>query len=281
MSQPTYFTFIAVIFPTLLLGQEADSVKVHLLGQDPWVPKDELVCLRESFAENIRYGSITSPRQIFPRSLIFPVSEYSSARPTCKIEERAGVIIHHGLDRNHEYDIALEFICLRPQQDDPFSYDFQPAADHFVVRNGHLVKVLGRPAKDWVEESGKRYRESLVLRDTSGTAFEMFNPAVNVDTTIFPVDEIDLLIQNNPQTDPFLKIIPIAEPRTRRGTGPSAIDENIHQGVCWLVLNVELDDKPVLLGSEFKNKGADLGSPCPSYCPPKVSFRSSGVNGCK
>jgi hypothetical protein len=260
----------------------------------PYVGYTEFNCARSDFYEHIHIGSPASNREFTLaggelRVGVKALKDRVADAGECAngTELRHAVIVHYGLDANSELDMVLQVVCLKYDAAET-KYYYEASRDMYVINGDGSLTLETNGLDRWRATHGgwANYAAQVVVRRDNGSTWHTVNPAVEVNSTVFPWETtLYHLIEDNELTDAdFLRLEPIASPLTREKVGGVYVETGWHQSVCWLPYGRTIDnttyaDKP------FKLKAADLGSPCPFICPSVMfTFRESGLDprdGCK
>jgi hypothetical protein len=236
----------------------------------PYMYKSELLCVAANFASSIRLGPVSAPTPIALFSHPFRVGDLKAALPgqgACAPGQGniAGVVVHYGLDPAMRFDVALEFVCLRPDSG-TYRYHIGTATTYYRIADGRLVDQH-QGISNWDMDEGKRYADHVVLQLATDSAYTSFEPGRDVTSTVLRYDgQLDLLIAQNGLLDSdSLDLVPICQPRSRTMSGGGYIGHGLHQGISVIPVGITLDNVSYGPGHEYKAKAADFGSPCPPY----------------
>ena len=240
------------------------------LVEKPFVPDTAVRCITYDFTQQFKLGPASSPRPIPIAPMEFTRASYDQAISDSQfIPDSIGVVVHFGLvngTASKQFDVAFEFVDLEHKGNG--YYDYVAPNVHYTISNGALVRNSGGIA-NW-KSNWTTFTSDVVFMDDLNGSYRTHDTLKDVEFVVFPNTEIQQLITHNGMsgTDKF-KLKPTAEPTN--GTS-----RDFRQGIVWIPLNVTLNDT-VDPSKPFKNKGADLGAPCPKDCPPKVILRTSGA----
>lgn len=264
-----------------------DKAHLRLVTKNKWVGARELACIKADFKKYIHVGKPTDHKEIELRMLPLTVGVgklHDLVKNLSCINDgdfQHGVVLHYGLDESLRFDVMLQVVCLDywPNDSNKYSYD-APAHGYALASTGTLVYDATALAK-WYGTSGPgtRYAQNVVIDRNADNAWTAFDPDQDVRSTLFPYQEqiTGLINDNNLDKDSLLLIEPIAEPVDRKPTATGYDEKGYHQGAVWVPVNFTVDDT-TYPGYPYKNKAADLGSPCPYACPTsKFLFPQKGL----
>lgn len=241
-----------------------------------WVTRHEFNCVTGDFDRHVKLGPAGTPSSINVTPARFKVNTFQQKIRDCECEDREAVAVHHGLDASANYVMALEFMCLSATDQ---GYD-RTAKHYCTIENGDLKDASG-PISNWIQHWNDLLAR-VVMDDGNGQWRSYANaPELYRQYIVYPYPgELEDLIAHNSTSGQQLaeiEIWPSAEPT-------SANDKDFRQGFVWIPVGIALaTTQPTSSADAFKARGADLGSPCPKNCPPKILFPASGLplrNGC-
>lgn len=264
-----------------------DTAQLLFVTKNKWVGARELACIKADFNKYVHVGKPSQHTQIQQRkdSLKVGVGKLHDLvkNLSCSNTDalQHGVVLHYGLDDGMRFDVMLQVVCLDywPNDSNKYSYN-APAHGYTLDITGTLVYDATALAK-WYGTNGPgtRYAQNVVIDRNADNTWTAFDPDRDVRSTIFPYEEqiTGLINDNNLDKDSLLLIEPIAEPVDRKPTAAGYVEKGYHQGAAWVPVNLTVDDT-LYEGYDFKNKAADLGSPCPYACPTsKFLFPQMGL----
>jgi len=263
------------------------AVEPSIDSQEPWVTASELKCMTDDFNKYIHVGTPAShaPIQLRALPLTVGVGALQALVSGLKCSKgdlvSHGVLLHYGLDGRMGFDVMLQLVCTdHYASDSTYTYD-EPKEGYTLDGTGALVLDTNALAKWYASKGpGTRYAANVVLDHNANDQWTAFNKDKDVRSTIFPYQLrlTELIKDNDLGADDLLRIVPVAEPRTRREDGEGGyVETGYHQGAAWVPEGVTLDDK-AYVNTPYKNKAADLGHPCPYTCPKdKFKFRDKGL----
>lgn len=236
---------------------------------DRQVTQQQLRCVRDSFMTYFHGGSsTTSHTAIVPAqvdvswsSLRSKVDAVSAGGDTLR-----GVRIHYGLKAasapyDYRFSIAVEIVRLLPLN--------SGAQQVFTVRNAFYTVGVNTELKSadpstWGDDE-VYFERGFVRRTSATTVFSKLNSEVDTRNFLFPWEgELRPLHDDNTGCD-AIRFVCITEPGERDG----GVDLNMRHHLCAVALHgtAELvNDDAIVSGHPFRNKGADIGNPCPARC---------------
>lgn len=255
--------------------------------ENQWVRDAELSCVKADFTRYVHVGTPTIHSAIQLRALpltvgVSKLQTLIDALPCANGGAvQHGVLLHYGLDSNMQFDVMLQVVCLSyASEDSKYSYT-EPGGGYTLDGTGALVYDAAALAK-WYGSNGPgaRYASNVVVDHNASNVWTKFSSAKDVRSTIYPFQTQIMGLVNDNKLGPngLLRIDPISEPIERRRDGAGGYNEvDYHQGAAWVPVGVSLDNT-FYPQTPFKNKAADLGSPCPYTCPnTKFKFKFTGL----
>lgn len=191
------------------------------------------------------------------------------------VVDRVALKVHYGLTRTgsspdyfYNLEYGLEVVKIEPRKQDIYwTVSFLEDKVNLVKNDGELDASITR--NSWKNGKKKSYFEHVrILRNgESGTDWDELVETGDHEAYIFKWQDLKKLYENNGSPG-FLAIHSIAGPSIRTTT----LDDDWHHdlGICASsALNTGdlLSDKDHTAdGVPYREKGADLGSPCPPSC---------------
>ncbi|MBL0036425.1 MAG: hypothetical protein IPP26_11865 [Flavobacteriales bacterium] len=245
----------------------------------------EVLCGRLDFEKYIHYGSPSSHDTIGPGTVKINVLSLKNAISalTCVSADQIkhGIIVHHGLDLNNDYTAFLQIVCLTYDAGTK-EYKYEQKASGYTLNSSGILIPDPEGLTKWNDQGGPGhdYLSKVVLDRNATNTFVQYTYGTDVRSQIFPFEtEIDELIADNHlRPEEFILLEPISEPQERIDNANGTYTERgFQQCVVWTPVGRTLDE--VFDTNEpYKNKVADLGSPCPVTCAGvKFKFRKRGL----
>lgn len=262
--------------------------------EHPYVGISELTCVMDDFGTHIQQGDSAAHDPIGTKSSLLTIGvgalqKAVTAAGGCGVAGPVthGVVVHYGLDSNHELAVALQVLCL-PYDSTTKTYTYPDSKDLYLPGvQGKLTLVKdGLLAWKAAGGQGAAYANRVFIdRDNNGT-WTAFEKNMDVNSSIFPYEGrlSSLIADNGLDSTSMLVLVPISVPRSRTPKeGGGYIEKDYHQSIAWMPKDVAVND--TTYGTAlYKHKAADLGNPCPEYCADVAfQFMSQGLeprSGC-
>lgn len=258
-----------------------DEYEKNIGSKHPYVGAKEHYCLASDFFNNIHQAPAAAPNnhapiRSFPQESTILATEITRYRNAAAATPCAapgpvdvGVVVHFGMDVDNDLVYALQFPCLIWNSGTgEYTIPNPQAADvFFTIGAGGMLFPTTLAA--W-QPNIDRYKASIRTRRNDAT-WDGYLAATTHTSEVFPYRfELEDLIAQNPVAQ--LQLVPISTPETRTPQADGTyVETNWQLFVSWVPVGVKLDDANN--GTNlFKNRAADLGSPCPPNCPMQ-SFR--------
>jgi hypothetical protein len=257
--------------------EQAESFR-RMLTTHPWVAHKEFNCISDDLKEHFLVVEGPDTLSFADRTdtlLWAPLDSLMATitpRPTDK--HIRGLAFHYGLDTTvapNRLKLALECVELTPLGDG-VAYarkDHDPAL-FFAVKDGglHMATKAG-----WLTAYQTPYLQRTVVKRNGDSPAP--TPVIpGVDHTSFVLrweGTLDSLAAHNPELE-HLIIAHVSEPMVRSESLEQGFRHNL--AVHGMDKNGKtLLDDSTYVGSSFRNKAADLGSPCPPDCATPLFYR--------
>ncbi|HOP45093.1 MAG TPA: hypothetical protein PLA11_16340 [Flavobacteriales bacterium] len=246
-----------------------------------YVPLQEFNCITRDFTDHIKLRPLTAPVDMGIRSLRFKVAELLAALvdpATCEPEKGwiRGVVVHLGLDPSDRFDVAIQFVCLVPTEEED-TYTYTVPENYYTVGTDKLIAATDT-LEDWLDDRGDRYMANMVVRRTDGPDWSAFNAEVDVRSVVFPYEGClqQLIADNDMGNGDLMELKCMSEPTHWSAEEDPISQEGFHHSVVWLGAEEELDDDTYT--QPFLHKAADMGVTIPpGSAAAGVVLRTTGL----
>ncbi len=232
------------------------------------VIKTHLDCVRADFADYFRAETGEGPVPLSSTEVMVLSTELTDVLDrlaTEEVGEFVGMRIHHGITSDGSevwYAPVLSFGILNDRNDD--SWDWRPIEEEsYTIDSSHVLVATADTSTCWDD-----YLQVMrVKRNSDDAEFDEMDAEEDVRTYTYHGAYIQDMIAHNAGDAIYIKLISIAEYTTDEDPDLKGI---LHH--CALVTardvdheNIDDDDgmpsRPV-----FKQRGLNIGSPCPPNC---------------
>lgn len=264
-------------------GERQTMLALKIYGtENPYVGPKELVCARLDHADFIHQGtSRTSNSSIGSFSFHCTVKALALQTAVDALNSCTGggpathaVTVHYGLTENFFFVPALQVQCLKYVAAED-KYYLEKNNDCYLINADGSLTFKADGLLDWDAMEGKRYRDRVYVSNYPAAGFRKFDASKDPRAMVFPYEYTlaDLISDNGLLTAGALEITQISTPEKYTAD----VGENFQAEIAWIPVGVTLSGT-VDPYRHFREKAADLGSPCPPSCPEDhFAFKTQGT----